>query len=76
MKFRLPCQFQRFLYQSLCVFTQIKDKKHIEQNFYFYSVAGVMPQGWNLRCLRGSNTQAWVFSMALHRLRVLFSFAT
>ena len=27
------CQFQRFLYQTLCVFSQIKDRKHIEQNF-------------------------------------------
>ena len=32
-----------FLYQTLCVFSQIKDRKHIEYNFYF--VAGVMPQG-------------------------------
>ena len=38
-KFRLPCKFQRFLYQTLCVFSQI-NRKHIEQNFY--SVAGVM----------------------------------
>ena len=46
IKLRLPCQFQRFLYQTLCVFSQIKDRKHIEQNFH--SVAGVMPQGWDL----------------------------
>ena len=39
----LTCQFQRFLYQTLCVFSQIKDKKHIEQNFH--SVARVMPGG-------------------------------
>ena len=26
----LTCQFQRFLYQTLCVFSQIKDRKHIE----------------------------------------------
>ena len=31
----------RFLYQFLCAFLQIKDRKHIEQNFH--SVAGVMP---------------------------------
>ena len=43
--------FQRFLYQTLCVFSQIKDKKHIEQNFR--SVAGVMPQGWDLGVLGG-----------------------
>ena len=34
------CQFQRFLYQTL--FSQIKDRKHIEQNFH--SVAMVMPR--------------------------------
>ena len=30
------------LYQPLCVFSQIKDGKHIEQNFH--SVARVMPR--------------------------------
>ena len=39
----LTYQFQRFLYQTLCVFSQIKDRKHIEQNFH--SVAKVMPRG-------------------------------
>ena len=51
IKFRLPCQFQRFSYQTLCVFSQIKDRIHIEQNFH--SVAGVMPQGWDLGLLGG-----------------------
>ena len=45
----LTCQFQRFLYQTLCVFTQIKDRKHIEQNFY--SVAKVMPRSGTSGCL-------------------------
>ena len=27
-------QFQRVLYQTLCVFSQIKYIKHIEQNFH------------------------------------------
>ena len=44
----LTCQFQRFLYQTLCVFTQIKDRKHIEQNFH--SVAKVMPRGGTAGC--------------------------
>ena len=44
----LTCQFQRFLYQTLCVFSQIKDRKHIEQNFY--SVAKVMPRGGTAGC--------------------------
>ena len=25
---------ETFLYKTLCVFSQIKDRKHIEQNFY------------------------------------------
>ena len=62
MKFRLPCQFQKFLFQTLCVFSQITDSKHIEQKFH--SVAGVMPQGWDLGML-GSKTLAWAFAMAL-----------
>ena len=40
-----------FLYQTLRLFSQIKDRKHIEQNFY--SVAGIMPQGWDLGVLGG-----------------------
>ena len=59
-----------FLYQILCVFSHIKDIKHIVQDFY--SVAGVMPQGWDLGCWEGvSNTLAWGFAMAQYRLRVL-----
>ena len=49
LAFPLPCQFQRFLYQTLCVFSQIKYRKHIE------SVARVMPQGWDLWVLAGQN---------------------
>ena len=48
IKFRLPYHFQSFLYQSLCVFSQIKDRKHIEQNFH--SVAKVMPRGGTVGC--------------------------
>ena len=50
------------------MFSQIKDRKHIEQNFH--SVAGVMPQGWDLGCW-GSKALAWGFAMAPHRLRIL-----
>ena len=50
IKFWLPCQFH-FLYQTLCVFSQIKDRKHIEQNFH--SDAGIMRQGWDLGVLGG-----------------------
>ena len=73
IRFLLLCQFQ-FLYQTLCVFLQIKDRKHIEQNFH--SVARIMGQGWDLGCWGGggggaSKTLAWGFAMAPHRLRVL-----
>ena len=35
----------------MCVLTKKKDRKHTEQNFH--SVAGVMPQGWDLAVLGG-----------------------
>ena len=59
----------KILYQTLCVFLHIKDRKHIEQNFH--SVVEVMPQGWDLGELVGSKTLAWGFAMAPHRLRIL-----
>ena len=47
-------------------------RKYIDQNFY--SVAGVMLQGWDLGVLGGgSKTLAWGFAMAPHRLRILVS---
>ena len=42
---QLQSQFQRFVYQTLCVFSQMKDKKHIRMDFH--SVAWVMPQLWD-----------------------------
>ena len=63
IKFRLPCQFQRFLYQTLCVFSQMKDTKHFRRDFY--SVACVMPQGWDFGALgvpkgaKKSNMVTW-----------------
>ena len=36
----------KFLYQTLCVFSQMKDTKHIRLDFH--SVAWVMPQGVGL----------------------------
>ena len=59
----------RFLYQTLCAFLQIKDRKHIEQNFH--SVTGDMPRGWDLGVLDGSKTVVWRFVMGPHRLRIL-----
>ena len=43
IKFQLQSQFQRFLNQTLCVFSQMKDIKHIRRDFY--SVTWVMPLG-------------------------------
>ena len=37
-----------FIPNSLCVFSQIKDRKHIEQNFH--SVAMVMPRAGTCGC--------------------------
>ena len=59
----------KILYQTLCGFLQIKDRKHIEQNFHF--VIGVMPQGLDFGLLVGSKPLAWEFAMEPHRLRIL-----
>ena len=50
------------------MFSQIKDRKHIEQNFQ--SVAGVMPQGWDLG-VPGVKNFSVGFAMAPHRLCIL-----
>ena len=49
IKFLLQSQFQRFLNQTLCVFSQMKDIKHIRRDFH--SLAWVMPKGrtWGYR---------------------------
>ena len=49
IQFQLQSQFQRFLFQTLCVFSQMKDKKHIRQDFHY--IAWVMPQGWDFGAL-------------------------
>ena len=46
IKFQLLSQFQKFLNQTLCVFSQMKDIKHIRRDFHL--AAWVMPQGWDL----------------------------
>ena len=46
IKSQSQSQFQRFLNQTLCVFSQLKDMKYIRRDFH--SVAWVMPQGWDL----------------------------
>ena len=47
--FQLQSQFQRLLYQTLCVFSQIKDTKHIRRDLHH--VGWVMPQGWDFGAL-------------------------
>ena len=46
IKFQLLNQFQRLLNQTLWVFSQMKDIKHIRRDFHL--AAWVMPQGWDL----------------------------
>ena len=35
IKFQLQSQFQRFLTQTLCVFSKVKDIKHIRRDFHW-----------------------------------------
>ena len=46
---QIQSQFQRFLKQTLCVFSHMKDIKNIRR--YFYSFAWVMPKGWDFGVL-------------------------
>ena len=46
IKSELQSQFQRFFNQTLCVFSHMKDIKHIRRDFHL--VAWVMPQGSDL----------------------------
>ena len=45
-KFQLQSQLQRFFNQTLCIFSHMKDIKHIRRDFHL--VAWVMPQGSDL----------------------------
>ena len=51
--------FKEFFYQTLCVFSQMKDTKHVRR--IFYSVAWVMPQGWDFWALGCSGGQTLLF---------------
>ena len=51
IKIQLQSQFQRFLNQTLCVFSEMKDIKHIRRDFHL--AAWVMHQGWDLGVLWG-----------------------
>ena len=60
IKFQLQSQFQRFFNQTLCVFSHMKDIKHIRRDFHL--VAWVMPQGLDLGVLWGFGGQKFFFS--------------
>ena len=66
MLYKLMSTFH-FLYQTLCVFSQIEDRKHIEQNFHY--VAGVMPQGWHFGVLGVKNLRVGICDGALWTAR-------
>ena len=46
IKSQSQSRFQRFLNKTVCVFSQMKDIKHIRRDFH--SIAWVMTQGWDL----------------------------
>ena len=48
ISFNFKANFKDF-YSKLCVFSPMKDTKHIRQDFH--SVAWVMPQGWDFGVL-------------------------
>ena len=60
IKFQLQSQFQRFLNQTVCVYSQMKDTKHIRRDFH--SAAWVMPQGWDLEVSWGVGLVKKIFS--------------
>ena len=57
IKSEVQSQFQRFLKQTLCILSQMKDIYHIRRDFH--SAAWVMPQGSALRGLRGTVGGLW-----------------
>ena len=59
IKSQLQSQFQRFLHQTLCVFSQMEDIKHIRQDLY--SVPWVMPQGVGLGGAGGGGVKNLIF---------------
>ena len=60
IKSQLQSRFQRFLNQTLSVFSQMKNIKHIRRDFHL--TAWVMPQGWDLGVLWGVGVVKIFFS--------------
>ena len=60
IKFQLQGQFQRFLNQTLCVFSQIKDIKFISDRI-FIRLPWSCPMGGTGGCLGGRGRQFFFF---------------
>ena len=79
--FNYKVNFKDFLFQSVCVFSQMKDTKHIRRDFHY--VGWVMPRGWDFGALGAqvvkkkyfSNMVMWLIkSMGMmSRMQVTFS---
>ena len=67
IKFQLLSQFQIFLNPTLCVFSQMKDIKHIRQDFH--SVSWVMPHGSDLRGYKGAWGLKKIFFLEFNQIR-------
>ena len=67
LNFGYHVNFKDF-YAKLCVFSQIKCRKHIEKK---HSVVEFMPQGGHGVLGEGVKKLAWGFAKAPHRLRFL-----
>ena len=57
----------KILYQTLCLFSQRKDTKHIRRDFN--SVAWVMPQGWDLGALGVPRGQKKISNMVMWHIK-------
>ena len=69
LNFNYKVNFKDYFYQTLCVFSQVQDKKRIEQNFH--SVTWAMPRDGTWGAVGVKKNFAWGFAMAPHRLRIL-----
>ena len=74
--FNYKVNFIFFLYQTVCVFSQMKDTKQIRPDFY--SVAWAMPQGWDFGALGVKKIKHDLVAYRIHgdeeqnRMQVIF----
>ena len=66
LKFQLQSQFQRFFNQTLCIFSHMKDIKHIRRDFRL--VTWVMPQGSDLGVPWGGGLGGQFFFSKFNRI--------